>query len=209
MMKEKVDKFKALIVQKTEKNNKKTIENLAVFVLILIITIIAINVIWKKDNKKSNEITNTLGKELAIIKDKKMSGNVSNENTEDSIENKLKNILAKIKGVGNVDVLITYSQTSKVIPLYNEDSMESITEETDKEGGSRTINENSAKKEIIYQEENGDKTPITQSIINPKIEGAIITAQGANDVQVKADIISAVEAVTGLGSHKIQVFEMK
>lgn len=138
-----------------------------------------------------------------------MNGDANNASTEEGIENKLKNILVKIKGVGNVDVLITYSQTSKVIPLYNEDSMESVTEETDKEGGSRTINENSAKREIIYQEENGDKKPITQSIINPKIEGAIITAQGANDVQVKANIISAVEAVTGLGSHKIQVFEMK
>lgn len=71
MMKEKVDKFKALIVQKTEKNNKKTIENLAVFVLILIITIIAINVIWKKDNKKNNETTNIHGKELATIKNEK------------------------------------------------------------------------------------------------------------------------------------------
>lgn len=47
------------------------------------------------------------------------------------------------------------------------------------------------------------------SIVSPKIEGAIITAQGASNVEVKSNIISAVEAVTGIGSHKIQVFEMK
>ena len=39
-------------------------------------------------------------------------------------------------------------------------------------------------------------------------EGAIIAAQGASNANVKANIISAVEAVTGLATHKIQVFEM-
>ena len=47
-----------------------------------------------------------------------------------------------------------------------------------------------------------------QSIISPKIEGAIITAKGAEDTTVKANIIQAVEAVTGIASHKIQVFAM-
>ena len=36
-----------------------------------------------------------------------------------------------------------------------------------------------------------------------------MTAKGANNSVVKANIIAAVEAVTGLATHKIQVFEMK
>lgn len=44
--------------------------------------------------------------------------------------------------------------------------------------------------------------------MNPIIEGAIITAQGADNALVKESIIQAVEAATGLTSHKIQVFEM-
>jgi stage III sporulation protein AG len=42
----------------------------------------------------------------------------------------------------------------------------------------------------------------------PTIEGAIITAEGANDANIKSSIVQAVEAVTGLATHKIQVFEM-
>lgn len=75
-------------------------------------------------------------------------------------------------------------------------------------GGNRKINENSSKKEVIYQEINGEKIPVTQSIVKPKAEGAIITATGAVDANVKTNIIQAVEAVTGLPTHKIQVFEM-
>ena len=75
-------------------------------------------------------------------------------------------------------------------------------------GGTRKVIETDVKKEIIYQENNGEKTPITQSIISPKIEGAIIAAKGAGNASVKTNIIQAVEAVTGISTHKIQVFAM-
>lgn len=62
---------------------------------------------------------------------------------------------------------------------------------------------------MAYQESNGVKTVITQSTINPTIEGAVVTAEGASNVDVKANIVQAVEAATGLATYKIQVFEMK
>ena len=43
----------------------------------------------------------------------------------------------------------------------------------------------------------------------PKMEGALIVAEGANNAEVKTNIIQAVEALTGLSTHKIQVLEMK
>ena len=61
---------------------------------------------------------------------------------------------------------------------------------------------------MIYEENGDKKTLITQSVISPTVEGAIITAEGAGDVTVKTNIIQAVSAVTGLSTHKIQVFEM-
>lgn len=60
--------------------------------------------------------------------------------------------MSKIKGVGNVKVLVTYSRTNQIIPMYNEDSSTSTTEEKDSGGGTRTVNENSSKKDIIYEE---------------------------------------------------------
>jgi len=64
-------------------------------------------------------------------------------------------------------------------------------------------------KDVVYKEEDGEKVPVTQKVIQPKIEGAIITARGAGNGTVKNNIVQAVEAVTGLATHKIQVFEMK
>ena len=75
-------------------------------------------------------------------------------------------------------------------------------------GGNRKISQTSSKKEVIYQEVGGEKIPVTQSIVKPKIEGAIVTAIGAKNIEIKTNIVQAVEAATGLATHKIQVFEM-
>jgi len=134
---------------------------------------------------------------------------VQNGNIKTDLEEKLENILSKINGVGEVNVCINYSESSEIIAMYNENSKVSTTEETDTSGGIRKIEQTDSQKDIIYKEDDGEKTPITQKVIEPKIEGAIITAKGAGNTNVKANIIQAVEAVTGLATHKIQVFEMQ
>ena len=189
-----------------QEKTKRKIENLVVFAIILIITIISINLIWNGDKKESSENTTSskiLAKNNEISLEQKADSITTNE-----LEVKLKNILSKIQGVGQVEVFINYSESSEVIPMYNENSQTSLTEETDTSGGVRKIQETDTQKEIIYQEDSGSKEVITQKVIEPKIEGAIITAEGAGSTEVQEKIINAVEAATGLASHKIQVFEM-
>ncbi len=92
--------------------------------------------------------------------------------------------------------------------MYNENNTSTQTSETDSEGGTRTVEEKGVNKEVIFTEENGASVPATQTIINPKVEGVIVTAEGANDASTRANIVSAVEAVTGVPTHKVQVFSM-
>ena len=198
------DKLKEMFKFNTEDaNNKNKVENIVVFIIIIIITIIAINFILNDKKTSSKSIENVTGKVLAITETEDINTNNSNE-----LNKKLENILSKINGVGEVSVFINYQESSEVIAMYNQNSKSSSTEETDTSGGIRKIEETDTQKDIVYQENNGEKTPITQKIVQPKIEGAIITAKGAGDVNVKANIIQAVEAATGLATHKIQVFEM-
>ena len=193
------EKIKQLTSKTDEGNNRKKIENLVFLLIILIVVLVAINFIW--NDKKENVKTTDNNKKLAIQEETK-------KDSDSDLKEQLEDILQNINGVGKVKVLITYSQTSQVLPLYNEDTSKKDTEEKDKTGGTRIVTETDTKKDVIFQETNGNKMPITQSVISPKVEGAIVTAQGANNMAVKTDIIQAVEAVTGLSSHKIQVFTM-
>lgn len=202
------DKLKGLInPEDGNKNNKKKIENLVFFVVILIVTIVIINIIWNgdKDNSKDKGVQNDTSKQLASSNTSSLE--VASDSTNE-LEIKLEEILSKIQGVGEVKVFINYSESSEIIPMYNENTKTSNTQETDTSGGTRTIEESDSQKEIIYEENDGEKTVITQKVIEPQIEGAIITAKGAGSAEVKTSIIQAVEAVTGLATHKIQVFEM-
>lgn len=196
------DKLKKMF-SKNDGNNKKKIENILVFIVILAITIVAINYIWNgdKQSKSSNTVPEAEGRNDVV--------QVSSEINYDENEEKLANILSNIEGVGKVKVLLTYSETSTYVPIYNENLKESNTTETDSSGGSRIVSETDSQKEVIYKEDSsGNQEPVTQSIISPKIEGAIITAEGADNAQVKTSIVEAVEAATGLATHKIQVFKM-
>ena len=186
-------------------NDKKKIENLVFFIVILIITIVIINIIWNGNKTTNKQEDNPSSKQLATSTDEQIKQDTTQTT---NLEEKLEAILSKIQGVGNVKVCINYSESSEVVAMYNETSKVSDTEESDTSGGTRKIQETDSQKDIIYKEENGEKTPITQKVVQPKIEGAIITAKGAKDMTTKTNIIQAVEAATGLATHKIQVFEM-
>lgn len=203
------DKLKQLMQGSSEEgegNNKKKIENLVFFVVLLIITIVVINLIWNGNKQVTKQENNTSSKQLA---NSKVDTNIDNSITTDNLAEQLEAILSKIQGVGEVKAFINYSESSEVVAMYNENTKISNTEENDTSGGTRKIQETDSQKDIIYKEENGEKTPITQKVVKPKVEGAIITAKGASNAEIKTNIIQAVEAVTGLATHKIQVFEMK
>ncbi len=203
------DKLKKIVdgnkKEEQEGNDKKKIENLIFFVILLVVTLIIINSIWNGNKQTTKQENSTSAKQLAV---QNADENTEEINISKELETKLENILSKIEGVGKVNVCINYSESSEVIAMYNENSKVSTTEETDTSGGIRKIQENNEQKDIVYKEENGEKIPITKKVVQPKIEGAIITAKGANNSSTKTNIIQAVEAVTGLATHKIQVFEM-
>lgn len=152
------EKIKSLMINKNEKESKKKIENIVVFIVILIITVIAINSIWggEKEETKKEVTEGDTGKQLATIEEASVSNN------ENSMEKKLETILSNINGVGEVKVLITYSESSEVVAMYNENNKNSVIEEKDSGGGTRTTTQTDTVKDIIYKEENGDKVPVTR-----------------------------------------------
>lgn len=180
-------------IKKMFKDENKKTENLIFFLIILVITLVLINRIMIEDETPEVKPQNN-NVELA-----------QNYNSESDLEVRLKNILSKISGVGNVEVMITYSESSSVSPLYNETSSVSVSEEKLEAGNTKTTETNENQREILVD---SASNPIIEKSINPKIEGAIITAQGAKKSKIKADIVSAVEAATGLATYKIQVFNM-
>ena len=195
-----IDKLKNIFQNKDKKK-----ENLISLLIILVITLIIINRIWNDDGIKTKEELKE-DAYLATIKSEDISdvnlkivenesGNVNRIKSND-LEERLKKILETLKGVSNVSVMLTYNESSCQVPIYN------INESNSKNKDEETT---SIEKEVVVDSESNI---VLEKVLNPKIEGAIITAKGVSDPTVKGNIISAVEAVTGVMTHKIQVFEM-
>ena len=198
-----MEKFFNRLSEKNPKlQSKRKIENILFLIIILIITLILMKSIWKGQPNKSEleENNKSSGETLAIN---------NNSLTKMELEEKLENILSTIKNVGKVNVFINYSESTISIPLYDESTTTSTTTEDDSSGGTRNTVETENQKEVVFTEKSGIKDPVIQKTLMPVIEGAIITAEGANNSMVKTDIISAVQAVTGLDIDRVQVFEMQ
>lgn len=193
--------LKKLGEKNPKSNNKRKIENICFFICILIITLIFMKNIWTGNNEKSKsyEKENNTNEVLAI----------DNNTNKNEFEDKLEDILSSIKNVGKVNVFVNYSESTSSIPLYDESTTTSTTTEGDSSGGTRNTVETENQKEVVFTEKSGIKDPVIQKTLMPIIEGAIITAEGASNATVKTDIISAVQAVTGLTIDRIQVFEME
>lgn len=188
-----------------DKAKKKKIENIVFLIILLIVTVIIINMVWgEEDGKAKEQGDKVLAEVIEHSADK-----AEQTNSYYTLQSSLEEILETIEGVGKVKVLINYAETSTTVAMYNETKTESVTEEKDTEGGTRNVTSTDTQKEIAYTEENGTSAPITEKVVMPTIEGAIITAEGASNGTIKANIISAVQAVTGLATHKIQVFQMQ
>ena len=195
------EKIKEITDQKDTGNNKKKIENTVFLIIILIITILIINFILKDDKKSSEEENEeTSYKTLAEI---------NTDTSSDDLQSQLEKILGTIKGVGKVKVFLNYSESKKTIAMYDEKTTTSSTEETDSEGGLRNTTSTEVQKDVIYSKRDGGEVPMTEKIIMPTIEGAIITAVGARNASIRTNIVNAVKSATGLSIDKIQVFEME
>ncbi|MBO5143307.1 MAG: stage III sporulation protein AG [Clostridia bacterium] len=176
--------------------NKKIIENMVLFLVLFIIVIVVINSL---ENKESN----------TIISNTNVEQIVEHKGKVETLEEKMANILSLINGAGKVDVLITYSSGSEQIPMYNTKQNTIITEESDKAGGTRKTEEVSNEQNIIFNENGNVKTPVLKQTINPQIVGVLVVADGAENINIKENIINAVKAALDVPSHRVQVFARK
>jgi len=177
--------------------NKKMIENLVLILVLVIIVMIVINSLG--EDTKENIQLNTASTNMNHIISQK----------EKSQEEKLEEILSLIEGAGKVDALITYSNGIEQVPMYSTKQSTTTVQETDKSGGSRKTEEVNNEQSVIYNEDGNSKVPMIKQTINPKIVGVIVVSEGANSLNVKENIMKAVEATLDVPAHRVQVFARK
>ena len=117
------------------------------------------------------------------------------------MESRLTKMLLQIDGAGRVCVMLTLHRGEQT--QYQTDSK--VTNEQTS-AGTQTSEE---RKTVILSEGSAYDEAAVASVIYPQFLGALIVSEGADNAQVRWNIVSAVSVLTGLGSDKITVVKMK
>lgn len=137
--------------------------------------------------------------------------NITNFNLtySDKVKLELKNILSKIKGVGDVDVVIHFEGGEELIPAIDTEKSNMVTEERDSNGGNRVNNNNKDGTKVVMSNQGNSTEPLILKTFNPKVIGILIVAEGADDPKLSYQLTKIVASLYDISENKVSVIPMK
>lgn len=150
------------------------------------------------DNRDAEPVMGGGSREQSIFRD-----------YEQDYESQLKDILQKIVGVGEVEVLVTLESTEEATVEKNGKDTQQVTDEKDQSGATRHITDVTRSGEAVILSQSGNQTPLVLKYVKPKIRGVVVVAKGAENLTVKKLLVEAVERGLDVPPHRISVVPRK
>jgi stage III sporulation protein AG len=174
---------------------------------------LASNILFKKQNETTEipavKATETKAEDVPAFGFKKSSGNKAITDYEHAYESQLKEALDEMLGVDDVRVVVNIDSTEEKVLEKNKVTKSQITDETDREGGKRKVQDSSVDEQLVIIRNGEKEVPIVVETKKPKIRGVLIVARGAENIQVKKWIVEAVTRALGVPSHRVAVMPKK
>jgi stage III sporulation protein AG len=199
-----------------EDQSEKKVGKYQYMILVLCIGaafMLASNILLKKQVVPPDVTTaKTTGEEASDVPAfglNKGSGNKAITDYEREYETQLKEALDEMLGVNDVRVVVNIDSTEEKVLEKNKVSKNQTTDETDREGGKRTVQDASVDEQLVIIRNGEKEVPIVVETKKPEIRGVLVVAKGAENIQVKKWIIEAVTRALGVPSHRVAVMPKK
>lgn len=118
-----------------------------------------------------------------------------------ALQAQLGKLLSQIQGAGEVEVILTLRTGTQYV--YQTD----VTQE--ERGGEDDPQSSVTRETVLAASGSGQQQAVVTQTIYPTYRGAVVISQGADQPQVKLDLVCAVSSLTGLSADKITVVKMK
>jgi len=143
------------------------------------------------------------------VNDMKPSIDAVMEAYEQYYENMLRDILEAIVGVGDVSVMVNVDATPEQVFEKNTRKSTQLTRESDRQGGSRTVEDTSVDEEVLRMMQGSKEDPVVVKTLKPKIRGVVVVARGADNPTIKQWIYDVVSRSLDVPPHRISVVPKK
>ncbi|AWV34951.1 stage III sporulation protein AG [Paenibacillus odorifer] len=147
--------------------------------------------------------------QTALVQSDPTTTTNSFDSIELAMENRMKEILEKIVGVGTVDIMVTVESTEEIVVVRNMNDSQQLSEETDASGGKRHTTQYTRDGEIVTYSQSGDETPIVTKRIKPQVRGVLVVAKGAENKVVRGLVEQAIEKGLNVPIQRISVVPRK
>lgn len=196
--------------EKDEKEKKISAKFLIILLILGIILMFSGNLF----QEKKPEVP-VLKSQTEQVKDvptfgQKNSDNKSNiDKYEKEYEQQLKEALESVTGVKDVTIEINLDSSEEKILDKNTVKRSQTTDETDKEGGKRKVEDESTDEKTVIVRQGDKEAPIILRENKPKVRGVLVVAKGVDNLQVKQMVIEAVTRMLEVPSHRVSVLPKK
>lgn len=137
------------------------------------------------------------------------SKNGETTDLERNYEEELRGMLEKIQGISNVEVMVNLDSTDVQVYEKNLVSGKQTTDETDKNGGSRTIEDQTEETQTVLVRQGDKEVPLLVHTKKPKVRGVFIIAKGAESAEARKWVIESVSRVLDVPTHRVSVIPKK
>ncbi len=164
----------------------KKIKHIEIYIAVGLACVIAV-AYFAFTSPKKEEANNSSSTEL----DATTQTFSSSEEYTSYLENKLKNVITSVKGVGDAKVMVTLEKGFEYIFATEEEI------KTSSNGTTITT------VTIVMV----DGQPVVQEEIYPVVSGIVVVADGAEDVGVRMNILSIIQTIINVDNAKINIME--
>lgn len=123
----------------------------------------------------------------------------------ETLENDMEELLSKISGAGEVNVMITFESGRENIYVMQE---KTSSDEKDTKSYDEYVHRSTYENEIVMVASGGDKNALIEKTIEPVVQGVVVVCTGADDIKVTSDITNAVSVAMNITTNRICVIKM-
>lgn len=156
-------------------------------------------------------ISDFFGKEAESTSAEPAVYSVSEMNYEEyaaSLERRLTELISSVDGAGSAKVMVTLECGTEYVYASQQKSTSAVSENTNPDGRVSRDEKRSGEESLVLIDVGRGEEPLILKQITPTVAGVVVLCSGADNVNVRQQIINVVTTALGTSSNRVCVTRM-
>ena len=124
------------------------------------------------------------------------------------LESRLTELISSVDGAGNTKVMVTLECGTEYVYASQQKSTSAVSENSNPDGRVSRDEKRSGEESLILIDAGRGEEPLILKEITPTVAGVVVLCSGADDINVRQQIINVVTTALGTSSNRVCVTRM-